>query len=963
MRTLLQRVASLFRRRALDYQLDEELRFHLDMETDANRRRGMTAKAAEQAAHREFGGVERTKEIYRDRRGLPMLELLFRDLLYGLRTLRRSPGFTAVAVLSLALGIGANTAIFTLIDAVMLRQLPVRSPNELVTIGNPARPGGMSFGPLNLELFSLPLYRRLRERNSVFTGVFASGRINHLAARIDGGGDEPIRGRIVSANFFDVLGVKPALGRTFVDDGDRLNAGNPVVVIAYDYWQKRFASDAAVLGRTVKLNGAPLTVVGVGPRGFTGEVVGEAADVWIPLSMQAAVSPGYDWFEKPDGNWLLLMGRLRPGVSLAQARAQAGTLAIQGAIDLTGGSLSADEARDVWRKGVTVELGGRGFSALRRQFSGPLLTLMIVVGLVLLIACANVANLLLARATSRRKEISVRLAIGASRARLVRQLLTESVLLAALGGAAGLFLAFAGTPVFLRMAAGDGSPVPLDVHPSTAMLAFTAGVSLLTGILFGLTPALRSTRVDLSSALKESGRGVAGNSGWQLGKLLVVAQVALSLLLLVGAGLFVRSLMNLEALDVGYSRSHIAVLRVDPTAYSGYAMPQQLPFTRRLLEHLHSIPGVTGVTVSENGIFGGTDSGSSGFQVEGYTSTRKEDLTASVDQIGPHYFSVVGVPILAGRDFDERDVAGSAPVAIINQTMARFYFGNRDPVGHVIVDDGTRYTIVGLAKDMKERALKSTTERRYYLPFYQITDRIYGFNFEVRTRGDAAQTISVIRRETQTFDRNLKILSLAPVSRLIDQSITDERLIAQLSGFFGVLALLLAATGLYGVMAYAISRRASEIGLRMALGAARSDVIGIVLRETLVLVAAGIAIGIARLSGGRAVCCRIAGTRERERSGYYWRGDAGTGVGGTDCGLGAGAPGISHRSASFPSSGIVWAVDEVWTSMYRTWVGRASAAHESAISLGLRSTKQWLALGHALLCKIVAARKDSEVSQ
>jgi predicted permease len=574
--------------------------------------------------------------------------------------------------------------------------------------------------------------------------------------------------------------------------------------------------------------------------------------------MQAAVNPGYDWFEKPDSNWLLLMGRLRPGVGLAQARAQVGTLAIQGAIDLTGGSLSADEARDVWRTGVMIELGGRGFSALRSQFSRPLLTLMIVVGLVLLIACANVANLLLARATSRRKEISVRLAIGASRARLVRQLLTESVLLAALGGAVGLFLAYAGTGLFLRLASGGGSPVPLDVRPNTAMLAFTAGISLLTGILFGLTPALRTTRVDLSSALKESGRGVAGSSGCQLGKLLVVAQVALSLLLLVGAGLFVRSLMNLEALDVGYSRSHIAVLRVDPTA-SGYATVQELPMSRRLIEHLHSIPGVTGVTVSENGIFVGTDSGSNGFQVEGYTSTRKEDFVASVDQIGPHYFSIVGVPILAGRDFDERDVAGSPHVAVINQTMARFYFGNRNPIGKYILDDGTRFTIVGVAKDMKERALKSVTEKRYYLPFYQISGRIYGFNFELRTRGDAAQVLAAIRHETQSFDNNLKIVNLAPVSRLIDQSITDERLIAQLSGFFGVLALLLAATGLYGVMAYATSRRANEIGLRMALGADRREVIRMVLRETLVLVAAGIAVGLpAALVAGRMVASTLS---------------------------------------------------------------------------------------------------------
>jgi predicted permease len=858
MRTLLVRFASLFRRRALDRQLEEELRFHLDMETEANRRRGMTARAAEQAARREFGGVAQTKEIYRDRRGLPMLELLFRDLHYGLRALRRSPGFTAIAVLSLALGIGANTAIFTLIDAVMLRSLPVRSPNELVAIGDVTRPGGLSFGPGNVEVFSCPLFRRLSGQISVFSGMFASGRVDQVTVRIDGGAEEPVRGRMVSGSFFDVLGVEPALGRTFAPSEDREPGASPVVVLSHDYWERRFARDPAILGRTLKVNGAVLTVVGVGPRGFTGEVVGNTADIWVPLSMQAAIKPGYDWFQKTDINWLLLMGRLRPGVGVAQARAQIGTLAIQDAIDLAGPALSADDVREIRRKGVTVEPGGQGFSALRSQVSRPLLTLMIVVGLVLLIACANIANLLLARSTSRRKEISVRLAIGASRPRLVRQLLTESILLAALGGAAGLFLAFAGTGLILKLASGGGAPVPLDVRPNPSMLAFTAGISLLTGILFGLTPALRSTRVDLAGALKESGRGVAGSSGWQLGKLLVVAQVALSLLLLVGAGLFVRSLVNLETLDVGYSRSNIAVLKVDPTA-SGYPVAQQLPMARRLIEHLRSIPGVTGVTVSENGIFGSTDSGSDGFQVEGYNPTRREDMIASVDQIGPHYFGVVGVPLLAGREFDDSDDIGGPHVVIVNRTLVRFYFGNRDPIGKHIVDDGTRYTIVGVAKDMKERALKSVTERRYYLPFYQITDRIYGFNFEMRTRGDAAKLLAAIRRETQSFDGDLKIVSLAPVSRLIDQSITDERLVAELSGFFGVLALLLAATGLYGVMAYATSRRASEIGLRMALGADRRDVIRMVLRETLVLVAAGIAIGLpAALAAGRLVAETLA---------------------------------------------------------------------------------------------------------
>ena len=852
MRPFLSRIASLFRQRSLDSQLDEELRFHLEMETEANRRRGMTPKAAELAARREFGGVQQTKEVYRDGRGLPMLELLVKDLLYGVRTLRRSPGFTAIAVLSLALGIGANTAIFSLINAVMLRSLPVRSPRELVSIGDTSRPGGMSFGPVYLELSSYPVYQRVRERNTVFSGLLASGRADGLSARIDGGGEESVRGRMVSANFFDVLGVGALLGRTF-GPGDDHPGADPAIVISHDYWVQRFARDPAILGRRIKLNGVAAAIVGVAQSGFQGETVGGMTDVWLPIAMQGTVNPGYDWLQKSDIHWLLLMGRLRPGATIAQARAQIPALVIQAAIDLANPALSADDARDLRRQKVLVEAGGRGFSAVRSQLSRPLLMLMIVVGLVLLIACSNVANLQLARAANRRKEISVRLAIGAGRLRLVRQLLTENILLAGLGGLAGLFLSSVGSGLLLRLGSTNGKPMPIDVHPDSAILAFTAGVSLLTGILFGLTPALRSTRVDLSAALKESARSVAGSAGWQLGKLLVVAQVALSLLLLVGAGMFIRSLINLETFDLGYSSDNIAILRVDPTA-SGYPIPTQLPMARRLLDRLRSIPGVTGATVSENGIFSGTDSGSDGLQVEGYNSARKEDLTASVDQIGPHYFHVLGVPILAGREFDERDTAGSPHVAILNQTMARFYFGNRDPLGKYLQDDGTRYTIVGVVRDMKQRELKSVMERRYYLPYFQISDRVYGFNFEMRTRGDAAQMVSTIRREAQEFDGNLKIMGIAPVRRLIDQSIVEERIVAQLSGFFGLLALVLAATGLYGVMAYAISRRASEIGLRMALGADGADVIGMVLRETLVLVAAGIAIGLpAALGAARLV--------------------------------------------------------------------------------------------------------------
>jgi predicted permease len=834
MRVFLARIRGLFRQRALDSRLDEELQFHLDLETAANRRRGMTAPEAERAARRAFGGEQQVKEIYRAQRGLPMLELLFKDLQYGLRTIRRSPGFTAIAVLSLALGIGANTAIFTLIDALMLRSLPVEKPDRLVAIGDVARPGGMSNGGPRLDLFSYPLYRQLREQNQVFSGLAASGRAGRLDVEISGGGEEPVRGRLVSGNFFAVLGVRPALGRTFRAEEDRAPGSSPVVVISYDYWQSRFARDPAILGRVLKVNGAVLTVIGVGPRGFIGEVVGSAADLWIPLSMQAQVNPGDGRLDRRDSNWLLLLGRLKPGVSLAQARTRMTALAMQAVLD---------PAHTLRGQTVAVQPGGRGFSSLRRRFSQPLGTLMIVVGLVLLIACANIANLLLARAATRRKEISVRLATGASRARLVRQLLTESLLLAALGGAAGLLLAWAGSGILLRLAAGGATPVPLNVQPNGTMLAFTAGVAALTGILFGLAPALRSTRIDLGPALKENARSVTAAGGRRLGKLLVAGQVALSLLLLVGAGLSVRSLVNLETLDVGYSRSHVAVLRTDPIA-SGYATAQQLPLTQRLIERLRSIPGVVGATVSENGIFSGTDSGTGTLRIPGFTSTREEDLSATEDRVGPGYFQVLGVPLVARREFDRRDTAGSPRVVVLNETMARFYFGSRDPVGQSMQEDDLRYTIVGVAKDMKERGLKGPAERRLYTPFLQITDGIEGFNFEIRTRGDAAQILPAVRREMHMLDGNLKVLSLEPVRVLIDRSITDEWLIAQLSGFFGVLALLLAAIGLYGVMAYSVSRRGNEIGLRMALGADRGSVVRMVLGETLALAAAGIAIGL-----------------------------------------------------------------------------------------------------------------------
>ncbi len=790
-----------------------------------------------------------------------MIETALKDLRYAFRAIYRSPGFTAIAVLSLALGIGANTAIFTLIDAVMLRSLPVRSPKELVSVGDPSRPTALREGAPMLNVFSYPLYQRLRDQNRVFTGLLASGRTGRIDMSDSNGSVEEVSGRLVSGNYFEVLGVSPILGRTFSSEEDRTPGSSPVIVISYGYWVNRFGRNPNLLGSKLRLNGSPFTVIGVGPPHFTGEVVGSLTDIWIPLSMQAQVNPGYPRLDKRDSNWLLCMGRLRPGVSVERARAEITMLAQETLIDYEGAALSVDKLRDIQSQKVDVHAGGMGFSWVRKHDSSLLFTLMSMVGLVLVIACANVANLLLARGTARQKEISMRLALGASRSRLIRQLLTESALLAAIAGAAGLLVAGWGSRVLSRLASVDGqNPIPfeIDVHPNSAVLLFTAAVSLLTAILFGLVPALRSTRLDLTPALKENTPGL-GRGGWRLGKLLVVAQLALSVVLLIGAGLFLRSIAHLDSLDVGYSRRNLVLLGTD-LAGSGYRPPQRLAIARRLMEHLRSVPGVVGVTVSENGIFSSTDSTTDSLQVEGFTAARKEDSAGSFDQVGPHYFQVVGVPILKGRDFDEHDGAGTRAVAIVNEIMARFYFRRSDPLGKYLVNGSDHYTIVGVVKDMKERDLKGKIERRFYVPLFQSNDSIGTVNFEIRTRGGAARMLTAIRHELQLFDRNLRVSSLAPVSVLIDASIGGDRMIATLSGFFGVLVLLLAANGLYGVISYTTSRRTGEIGLRMAIGADRGDVIRMVLRETLMLMGAGFAIGLpVALAATRLIAAALVG--------------------------------------------------------------------------------------------------------
>jgi predicted permease len=862
LRLIYSRLYGLLRKNRIEREMDDEIRFHLLMRTRENVERGMRPDEAEREARRRFGNVGRIKDLARDIKGGGFMETLWQDLRYGARMLVRNPVFTLVVMLSLALGIGANTAIFTLVNAVMLRSLPVRAPEELVAVGDASRPTALRVGGPMANIFSYPLYQRLRDHNTVFSGLLATGRTGRVGIIINNGNAEELQGRLVSGNYFNVLGISPVLGRTFSAEEDKATGDSPVVVISYKYWEDRFGKDPSVLGSTVRINGSPFTVIGVGPRNFLGEVVGSPTDVWIPLSMQKQVNAGVSLLDNQDANWLLCIGRLKPGVSIEAARTEMTRLVHRALIDFENAMSSPDKLREITSQAVLVQPGGKGFSWIRKHNANLLYTLMAMVSLVLLIACANVANLLLARATAREKEISIRIALGANHRRLIRQLLTESLVLSCVAGAIGLMFAGWGSRVIARLAssASGQNPIPfeVDVRPDFAVLAFTTGVSILTAIIFGLIPSVRSTTINPVLALRESGHGI-GRSRWRVGRLLIVGQLALSVVLLIGAGLFLRTIMYLSTLDVGYSQHNLVLLSAD-LAGSGYAPEQRMPVVRKLLQELRDTPGIGGVTVSENGLFSGTDSGTESLRVDGFIPSTKDDSSCSFDQVGPNYFSVIGAKILRGRDFDERDTAGSQQVAIINETMARYYFGTADPLGRYISNGNDRYVIVGIAKYTKIRDLKGKPERRYYTPLYQTTDAIGTFHFEVKTVDSAASMAPAIRQRVLALELNLRVGNVSPVNLLINQSISSDRMIATLSGFFGILVFVLAANGLYGVISYTMSRRTGEIGLRMAVGAGHGDVIWMVLRETLMLMGVGILIGVpGGIAAGRAVAPALSG--------------------------------------------------------------------------------------------------------
>ncbi|MBZ5525846.1 MAG: ABC transporter permease [Acidobacteriia bacterium] len=780
---------------------------------------------------------------------------ILQDLRYALRQLARNRVFAVVSVASLAIGIGVNTAVFSVVNAALLRPLPVRNPEDLVILTDPSASGGSTgLNTGERKLLSYPEFVRLRDQSTTMTGICATqASMNIWHLRIGDGQIEDVKARLVSENYFDVLGAVPALGRFFSQEDAKGAEQDPYAVISFDYWQRRFGGNVSVLGTPIRFRAGTLTVIGVAAQEFRGENMADHPDLWMPMMMQPVAIPGRDWLHEDLSEridkvmWLQVFGRLKKGVDLARAQAEIGVLFRGALVAGYPATLAPELRRQALDQHLTVRKASTGAFADREEFSRQLLVLLGASIVVLAIACLNVANLLLARALARNKEVSIRLSVGASRARLVRQFLTESLVLAIAGGVSGLLLASGLTRLLTVFLSAARNNLELSSDLDGRLFAFTAAVTLFTGILFGLAPALRGTRPQLVQGLREGGQSTASRGGLAIGRSLSILQIGLCLLAVVLAGLLMRTLRNLQSVELGYPRENLVLVRVDGVA-AGYQGPQLPPLWRELTARLQSLPGVKSASYSTNGLFSDAEADDE-IEVEGFTARREDETYSNFDMTGPGYFSTVGIPLLRGRDFSLQDGSGAPHVCVINEAFAQVFFAGRDPIGrHITQKFGSLRNVmevIGVARNARDHSLREAVPPRFYVPGDQ---GMQGPNqwaiFEIRALGNPEQMRDAVGKTILSVNGSLFPQNARPLSDLLERQTAHSRMIARLCAIFALVSLLQAATGLYGVLSYGVTRRLNEIGIRMAMGAGRSQVVAMILRETSGMIVTGSAIGI-----------------------------------------------------------------------------------------------------------------------
>jgi predicted permease len=834
----------LFRRRRIESEMDTELRFHIDSFTADLVRQGVSPEEATRRARMEFGGVEVHKEDCRESLGLRLWDELRADCRYSLRMMRQNPGFTAVAVISLGLGIGANTAIFTFAKEILLTSMAVPHSEGLRMLNwelvDPKAhfPGPVwgSFSPSLPSPFPYRLYQEMRRHNKVLDDLLAFKDVYHLSATVNGQA-ESVDGMLVSGNFYQTLAPRVIAGRPIVPEDDSLSA-SPVVVISDAYWSSRFGRSADALGKVISLNRVPVTIIGVNAPEFKGAKAGGTPEIFLPLSLQPQVLPIRDGSLLAIDNywWLMIMGRLKPGVT-DQAANAALEVSFRNAFRAT-----IPSTKDIPR--FSIIRGSRGLDRRQLQFTKPIYLLLALAGLVLLIACANLANLLLARSSTRQREMSLRLAMGASRPRVMRQVLAEAMLLAVLGGTAGLLLGYWGRNLVPSLFEDSWHQSGIDPQMDWRVFAFAFAISLITGLLFGVAPAWRCTRADVNSGLKETGRMSTSRPKAFLGKALVVFQVSLSLLLLIGAGLFLRTLLNLRTTTIGFNPEHILLFDINPPR-SQYPWPKGT--LRQIEEKIAALPGIQSVTMSAAPLLANSMDRNC-FRPTGKPSGPAEQDPPWTNSVGPNFFETFGIPILNGRSFTARDNQNVPEVAIVNRRFAKEVFPNEDPVGRTITscepgDNPTPIEIVGVSEDAKYSDIRAEAPPTIYFSIQQnYKSRA---TFELKTAASTPSIVSEIRESVRSVDKDLPVQDVRTQTQQIDATLSSERAFATLTSAFGLLALILASIGIYGIMAYTVSRRTNEIGIRMALGARSSQVLSMVLRETFLLALIGIAAGLA----------------------------------------------------------------------------------------------------------------------